>query len=484
MKLDQGTCKNFRKDVYISIKTPSAKLLIHYIGDEKLSFPQPHGNSKKQTKLFFRTKPSVLQTMEQKISTHVPAAKLYKDEVANEITITGAPRDLKQVQNVKEKMKQDGRFTRDAIANVHELAYNNPGIIHIISTYPDLIIIMGIEQMLAEFQEVLRLHSKQQLLSYDTTFCLGEFYVSPLLFRHTAFKCDPVMMAGCLIHERKLQSHHKQFFKTIFSKVQAKGHPIATDEEAAINNAISSETNLIRVGCHKHMVNNIKRWVDLHGGTKDDRSVSVQEFITLMACETYNEFTVLYSQKEKRWSEAFVSYFRQRILPKVDEYGIWALKNFYECKTPVTTNQSEGFNTILKSLQNWKEVPLDAFVLSLQMLQKFYLNEIKRGKASLGTFELKPDFKHMALNFDELHIEPIVRPCNIIESLKNKTFIPEQNLPNQIYSNAKYTQAFQFVCQDAIAYSAKLGMFTVFSERATAVVKLFPKETCSCPTKK
>ena len=36
--------------------------LIHYLGDDMISKPAPHSNSLKQTKFFFRTKPSAMNT--------------------------------------------------------------------------------------------------------------------------------------------------------------------------------------------------------------------------------------------------------------------------------------------------------------------------------------------------------------------------------------------------------------------------------------
>ena len=58
----------------------------------------------------------------------------------------------------------------------------------------------------------------------------------------------------------------------------------------------------------------------------------------------------------------------------------------------VTSNQAEGFNHVLKSLQEWKEAPLDCMVLSLYYLQMFYLCEIERGKQGLGEYKLHPQF--------------------------------------------------------------------------------------------
>ena len=53
----------FRKDVYLPVnpKPDQCVCIVHYIGDEELSAPAPYGNTKAQTKMFFRTKPSVVE---------------------------------------------------------------------------------------------------------------------------------------------------------------------------------------------------------------------------------------------------------------------------------------------------------------------------------------------------------------------------------------------------------------------------------------
>jgi len=78
-----------------------------------------------------------------------------------------------------------------------------------------------------------------QLLSYDTTFNLGDFYVSVLSFRHVLFKENPVIPAAFALHERKFQTVHEHFFLKFaaschqpFQKLYT--HPIVTDEEYGI----------------------------------------------------------------------------------------------------------------------------------------------------------------------------------------------------------------------------------------------------------
>ena len=96
--------------------------------------------------------------------------------------------------------------------NVHELAIDLPEFVHKIETYPDLLCICVHVEICEEFDHVLTLESElPQLILYDTTFQLEDFYVSILCFRHTLLKECPVIPAAFLIHERKFKNAMKSF---------------------------------------------------------------------------------------------------------------------------------------------------------------------------------------------------------------------------------------------------------------------------------
>ena len=67
---------------------------------------------------------------------------------------------------------------------------------------------------------VIQLRDVDLLLSYDTTFNLGEFYVSPLVFKHLIFEANPLAAGLFLFHERKLSKTHEHFFKILSSLVK------------------------------------------------------------------------------------------------------------------------------------------------------------------------------------------------------------------------------------------------------------------------
>ena len=72
---------------------------------------------------------------------------------------------------------------------------------------------------LGTIQEFVQLLGREDLpyqcLSYDTTFDMGDFYLSVLTFRQTEFKETPVVPLLFMIHERRLESVHDFFFKRL-----------------------------------------------------------------------------------------------------------------------------------------------------------------------------------------------------------------------------------------------------------------------------
>ena len=133
-------------------------------------------------------------------------------------------------RNVRDKGNNEMRISRDALFNIHAIARDSSNeFINSIHTLPNLVVICGHSLMLDELEKVLYFDTIEQCLSYDTTFQLGDFYVSALIFRHIIFRENPCMPALFLIHERKFQQHHEilfNFFKRQ-SEASKKAHRLA-----------------------------------------------------------------------------------------------------------------------------------------------------------------------------------------------------------------------------------------------------------------
>ena len=100
------------------------------------------------------------------------------------------------------------------------------------------------------------------------------------------------------------------------------------------------------------------------------------------------------SRNAKIWSEPLVQHVQTKIVPERTAH--WAIEKYgvYNLRSGVTTNMSEGFNTVIKQFLTWKEVPVDILVHSLQELLSYYLDEIQRATCGLGQYRLKKEFSH------------------------------------------------------------------------------------------
>ena len=104
--------------------------------------------------------------------------------------------------------------SKHLLYNMHELAYHLDAYVMSIVTYPDLVVIICDEGQMKEFDRLLRtkLCKDHLQLSYDTTFQLGDFYLSTLVYKHVLFEEEPVIPLAFVIHERKFQKVHEDFF--------------------------------------------------------------------------------------------------------------------------------------------------------------------------------------------------------------------------------------------------------------------------------
>ena len=81
--------------------------------------------------------------------------------------------------------RQFTRLPQDVLLNLHELTYNLGDFVHKIITYPDLVVVCGLKTIFFELDNIIMAKSKHPvLLSYNTTYKLGDFYVSMLFFKH------------------------------------------------------------------------------------------------------------------------------------------------------------------------------------------------------------------------------------------------------------------------------------------------------------
>ena len=255
--------------------------LIQYLGDEKQYKERPHGNCINGVRPHLRTMPSVLRKIKDSGDAN---PKTVKDKLDSEnpvpLKFTGvySVRNCKQVKNVQFNNRKERKLGHDSLYNLHELMYNLDSYIHEIKTGPDLQVIIGYKDIFEEYGRLLQLKTDDPIpLYYDTTFCLGDFYVSTLEFQHVMFEEKPVIPLAFMVHERKFQKCHEQFLDLIKEKIpnlERKNVPIVTDRETGIVNAFTKILpNSKLLICWNHILRDLKFWLSKHGGTPVDLKV-------------------------------------------------------------------------------------------------------------------------------------------------------------------------------------------------------------------
>ena len=163
-------------------------------------FPN-HMDMQKKVNVVVPTMASTLTTLEDKLKTSLHPKEAYDSVIMEvkknmdslpvpnpsfeELEQVATPRNLKQAQNVKAKLASQSKIHDDSIFSLYEICHQEMFFIKELTLYPELTIIFGHEQaiILANRLLIRSHHNKhiEQLLTYDTTFKLGDFMCQFLL---------------------------------------------------------------------------------------------------------------------------------------------------------------------------------------------------------------------------------------------------------------------------------------------------------------
>ena len=286
--------------------------LIHYKGDEAVV--QKH---KKQTC------PSVRRKFEEKQES---PSVVYKNcsttsSVPPEYHSIFTPRNIKQVSNLQTRYRQRLRLSHDALYNLHELSYDLNSFVLKIVTYPDLIVVCGLNPMIKNINRLFSIQNKQ-LLSYDTTFQLGDFYVSPLLFRNVLFVKSPVMPVAFLVHERKSKPSHEEMMRIIAQEIPYLNNgqnvvPMVTDDEKSFEAIDYFLPKVYRLLCWNHIITSVKVWLRHHGATSAEIPVYVSDLRELLHQPSPSHYASQLELLKNKWSQPFHSHYMNELDFKV-----------------------------------------------------------------------------------------------------------------------------------------------------------------------
>jgi len=96
--------------------------------------------------------------------------------------------------------------------------------------------IVGLPTMLSDFAQLFR--NVTATVYYDTTFSMGDFCVSCLLYRNPVFENKPVMPLLMLVHERRTTESHELLFEWFIKLTKVSSVVCVADRDQSITNAV------------------------------------------------------------------------------------------------------------------------------------------------------------------------------------------------------------------------------------------------------
>jgi len=263
--------------------------------------------------------------------------------------------------------------------------------------FPTVVIPLIPQPLLENLDMLLRVSSTPVTLHYDTIFNMGDFYLSTLVFHNSIFEKNPITPVAYFVYSRRYQHDHIKFMQILRQSLpllDAKKILIVTYCEFDFSDIFPQCLNAY---CWNHLE------CDLHFYLKNSANCKPSE-ISYCAI-TFKELIIEESEEEfnKAWNnikasftnQTVLKYFEQILIPAFKEHSsVWKLRKMGipDPENRLTNNPSESMNAILRSLQQWKQVPLDVICVSLFHLSCYYECKIIRAHHLCSTWNLKALF--------------------------------------------------------------------------------------------
>lgn len=165
------------------------------------------------------------------------------------------------------------------------------------------------------------------IMLYDTTFNVGPFYASPLIFRNRCLNNDPVFPIGVLIHEKKLLRNHYGFINEIVQQIpplDRNNIVFITDREFDFTKILS---NCTHVFCWRHITDNVKRQLSKQGiSSREMQNAIISNMYSIMKSESQRIAEQKAENYSNEWPVDFKDYYFASIAPAIRRSGRWVLE--------------------------------------------------------------------------------------------------------------------------------------------------------------
>lgn len=400
-----------------------------YDGEEHHISPKKHPRTKKP---FIPTASSTRKAVKEKVTHPLGPSTIY-DKVYEEAggmiemeAVSHAPRNIKQVKNARASLKRS-ISDEDEFYSFFALGNSLGGsCLKGLQWTPSPRVVYVEEWQMAEIVENCCKPDSTSVLSIDTTFNVGKFYVTSTTYQNQKFINERTgkyanLPGPALFHVCQDETQFLFFCNTLlevdyeFEKVRFVGG----DRDKGQKGFLKPLRGVLYLPCKKHIEDNMKAKMQSLQLDGSERNAILEEVFGrkippkrgLVDCNSTEEFETMMAQVSGKWNEKFTSYFKQYIADDIQggmapgirrEIGLkddFFYNNAAEChnfRYKVKVKEDQAANAIAgfppKSC-TWVEA-----IQSYKRMVQECRNNIQRAFIGQGPFKLAPEWKSLEVS--------------------------------------------------------------------------------------
>ena len=397
-----------------------------YEGEEHHISPKKNPRTKKP---FIPTASSTRRSIEAKVKHPMGPSTIY-DKVFEEAggmieveAVSNAPRNIKQVKNARAKLKRISS-DEDEFYSLLALGRDTAGsCIKGLQWTPSPRVVYVEEWQMVEIVENCCKPDSASVLSIDTTFNVGQFYVTSTTYQNPKFINQRtgkfVNVPGpALFHVRQDETQFLFFCNTLleanyqFEKVRFVGG----DRDKGQKGFLKPLKGATYLPCKKHIEDNMKTKMQSLQLDGSERSMILEDVFGstippkrgLVDCSTTEEFEITLADVSRKWDQRFTLYFIQCIADDIQrgmapgirrELGLkddFFYNNAAEChnfRYKLKVEEDKAATAVAgfpKKSCSWVEA-----IESYRRMVQECRNNIQRAFIGEGPFTLAPDWKSL-----------------------------------------------------------------------------------------
>ena len=232
---------------------------------------KPHGNSNTNTP-FFRTVESAKKRHQEIAASNKPREAIYRatQECGGELEAKGMshlPRNVQQIKNYRRSgHSKDSNVLYSVMLQCKLAEGTSEAFVRDVKAAPEPQSVLFFDWQLRDLVRFLTNENLFSIFTADTTYSLGQFYVTPTAYRHLMLidissNKHPVMAGPILVHQRKNFGSFNYFASTLicYEKKLKSVQAFGTDGDPALIEAFSHNfPHAKQLRCFIHMKKNME----------------------------------------------------------------------------------------------------------------------------------------------------------------------------------------------------------------------------------